>query len=152
MRMSDISVEYVIAVAVRAGLGLIFGILMGLLALIALFWALPATYTPPMWMLVTAAAVGCVVSGFISYYKPETALRIRLKTLLVVFIGAYIGAWFGFLWAEVFYPEGVRNVRLIGVGGVRSPAVMIFILWSAVGSALAGAVYYAFRAWRYHEV
>jgi hypothetical protein len=53
---------------------------------------------------------------------------------------------------DVFYPEGVRNERLVAYGDFRSPPNMARIVWSTIGSTLTGGVYYVFRAWRYHEV
>ena len=152
MRLPDFSVEYMLAVAVRAGLGLIFGVLLGIVALIVTFWVVPGLYTPPIWMLILTTALGCTVSGFITYFKPETARSTMVKSLLIVLVGAYIGGWFGFGWGEVFYPEGVRNERLVAYGDIRSPPVMAFIAWAAVGSTIAGAIYYIYRAWRFHEV
>jgi hypothetical protein len=152
MRLPDISAEYVLAVAVRAGLGLLFGVLMGVVALLVTFWVVPGLYTPPLWMLVMTTSIGCSISGSLSYYKPETAWNAVGKSVLIVVIGAIIGAWIGFWWGQVFYPEGVRNEQLVAYGDIRSPPVMAFITWSAIGSTFTGGAYYAFRAWRYHEV
>ena len=152
MRMPELSAEYIIAIGVRAGIGLLFGFFMGITALIVSFWVLPGLYTPPLWMILVIVSVGCAAAGFLAYYKPETGRRIILLSLLVTAIGAYIGAWVGFGWGEIFYPEGVRNVRLIAYGDVRSPPVMSFITWSTIGSTISGGIYYVFRAWRYHEV
>ena len=152
MRLSDISIEYIIALVIRAGLGLIFGVLAGILGLVVTLWVKPGFYVPPMWLLVLAVAAGCTISGFLTYYKPETAWRVLVNTLLIAIAGALTGSFFGFWWGEVFYPEGVRNERLVGYGDIRTPPVMAFVTWAAVGSTLTGAIYYAFRAWRYHEV
>ncbi len=153
MRMPDISVEYVLAVFVRSGLGLLFGLFMGLVGLIVAAIVSPGgLYSLPLWLLVTAIAVGCSISGSLSYYKLETAWDIVGKSVLIVEIGALIGAWIGAWWGDAFYPEGVRNERLVVYGDFRSPPNMARITWSAIGSSLAGGVYYAFRAWRYHEV
>ena len=152
MRLPEFSAEYTLAVAVRAGLGLIFGILLGIVALIVTFWVVPGLYTPPIWMLVLTTSLGCSVLGFITYFKPETAWSTMLKSLLVVPVGAPLGGWFGFGWGEAFYPEGVRNERFVAYGDIRSPPVMAFVVWSAVGSTFAGAIYCTYRAWRYHEV
>jgi NhaP-type Na+/H+ and K+/H+ antiporter len=74
MRMPDISVEYVLAVFVRSGLGLLFGLFMGLAGLIVAAIVSPGgLYSLPLWLLVTAIAVGCSISGSLSYYKLETA-------------------------------------------------------------------------------
>ena len=152
MRMPELSAEYMIAVAVRAGLALIFGFFMGVTALIVSFWVLPGLYTPPFWMILIIVSIGCAASGFLAYFKPETGNRTILISLLVAVVGAYIGAWIGFAWGEAFYPEGVRNVRLLSYGDVRSPPVISFITWSTIGSTVTGGIYYFFRAWRYHEV
>ena len=152
MRMPEISAEYMIAVGVRSGLGLIFGFFMGITALIVSFWVLPGLYTPPFWMILIIVSIGCTASAFLAYFKPETTSRTILVSLLVAAAGAYIGAWIGFAWGEIFYPEGVRNVRLLAYGDVRSPPVIAFITWSTLGSTVSGGIYYVLRAWRYHEV
>lgn len=152
MRMPEFSAEYMIAIGVRAGIGLLFGFFMGITALIVSFWVLPGLYTPPLWMILVIVTIGCSAAGFLAYFKPETGRRTMLIALLVAAVGAYVGAWLGYGWGEIFYPEGVRNVRLIAYGDVRSPPVMSFITWSTIGSTLSGGIYYVFRAWRYHEV
>ena len=142
-----------LAVSVRAGLALLFGILMGLAGLIVAAVVAPGgLYALPLWLLVTAIAIGCSISGSLSYYKPETAWDIFWKSVLIAVLGAFIGVWIGVLWGDVFYPEGVRNERLVAYGDFRSPPNMARIIWSAIGSTLAGGAYYVFRAWRYHEV
>lgn len=152
MRMPEISVEYILAIIIRAGLGLIFGFLCGLFALIATFWITPSTYNPPLWILALTTAAGCSASGFLAYYKPETPWRIVLSTFVIAIVGSYIGAWVGYWWGETFYPEGVRNVRLVAYGDIRSPPTIMFIVWATIGSTISGGAYYAYRAWRYHEV
>jgi hypothetical protein len=153
MRLPDISVEYVLAVFVRSGLGLLFGLFMGLAGLIVAALVSPGgLYSLPLWLLVTAIAIGCSISGSLSYYKPETSWDKVGKSVLIVVAGALIGAWIGVWWGDVFYPEGVRNERLVAYGDFRSPPNMARITWSAIGSTVTGGVYYMFRAWRYHEV
>lgn len=153
MRLQEISVEYIIAVTVRAGLGLLFGILLGMAGLIIAALVAPGgLFAMPLWLLVTAIAIGCSISGIISYFKPETDMTTFAKTAAIVVVGAVIGAWIGVWWGEVFYPEGVRNERLVAYGDFRSPPNMARIMWSAIGSTVTGGLYYAFRAWRFHEV
>ncbi len=153
MRLPEVSVEYVIAVSVRAGLGLLFGIMLGMAGLITAAVVVPGgLFAMPLWLLVTAIAIGCSISGTVSYFKPETDWMTFGKTLAIVFAGAMIGAWIGVWWGEVFYPEGVRNERLVAYGDFRSPPNMARIMWSAIGSTVTGGLYYAFRAWRFHEV
>ena len=153
MQLPEISVEYVLAVSVRAGLGLLFGLLLGMAGLIIAALVNPGgLYSMPLWALVTSIAIGCSISGTLSYFKPETDWVTLAKAIAIVVAGAWIGAWIGVWWGDVFYPEGVRNERLVAYGDFRSPPNMARIMWSAIGSTLTGGVYYAFRAWRYHEV
>ena len=153
MQLQEISVEYVLAVTVRAGLGLLFGLFMGIAGLIIGALVFPGgLFSMPLWLLVLAIAIGCSISGSISYYKPENDWATLTKTVAIVAAGALIGAWLGVLWGEVFYPEGVRNERLVAYGDFRSPPNMARIIWSAIGSTVTGGLYYAFRAWRFHEV
>lgn len=153
MQLQEISVEYVLAVTVRAGLGLLFGLFMGIAGLIIGALVFPGgLFSMPLWLLVLAIAIGCSISGSISYYKPENDWATLTKTVAIVAAGALIGVWIGVLWGEVFYPEGVRNERLVAYGDFRSPPNMARIIWSAIGSTVTGGLYYAFRAWRFHEV
>lgn len=153
MNLQEISVEYVLAVSVRAGLGFLFGLFLGIAGLITAAIVVPGgLFSMPLWVLVLSIAIGCSISGTISYYKPENDWATLAKTVAIVAAGALIGAWIGVLWGEVFYPEGVRNERLVAYGDFRSPPNMARIIWSAIGSTVTGGLYYAFRAWRFHEV
>ena len=153
MRLQEISVEYVLAVTVRAGLGFLFGLFMGIAGLITAALVAPGgLFSMPLWLLVLSIAIGCSVSGTMSYYKPESNWSTIGKTVAIVGAGALIGAWIGVWWGDVFYPEGVRNERLVAYGDFRSPPNMARIIWSALGSTLTGGLYYGFRAWRFHEV
>ena len=104
-----------------------------------------------MWMLVFVTGTGSSVAGFLAYFKPETNWKIVAIGFLFAVGGGVIGAWFGYFWAQAFYPDGVRNVLLVA-RSVRSPAIMPFITWASIFTTVLGGVYYAYRAWRYHEV
>ena len=80
MRLPEILVEYALAVSVRAGLGLLFGLLMGTAGLIIAALVTPdGLFSTPLWALVTSIAIGCSISGTISYFKPETDRRSVLR-------------------------------------------------------------------------
>ena len=143
--------ELIIAVVIRGGLGLILGIGLGIAGLLFTYWVYP-TYTPPMWFLVFMVSVFASLAGFLAYFKPEANGRVILISLLIAFIGGMAGAWAGFAYMQVFIPEGVKNVRFIFAPDPRTPAVFVFINGAAIGAASLGAIYYAFRAWRYNEV
>jgi hypothetical protein len=146
-----LSAEYLFAIGLRSGLALLFGVLFGIAALVLFFFVLPGLYTPPMWMLVFVTGAGSSVAGFLAYFKPETNWKIVATGFLFAMGGGVIGAWFGYFWAQAFYPDGVRNVLLVA-RSVRSPAIMPFITWASIFTTVLGGGYYAFRAWRYHEV
>ncbi|HAL46939.1 MAG: hypothetical protein FI707_06995 [SAR202 cluster bacterium] len=143
--------EYWIALAIRSGIGVIFGILFGFVGLMITFAVVPGYYTPPLWMLVLTTALGASIAGFLAFYKPDVPWRIAARGFALALIGGFIGGWIGYWYAQTFYPDGVRNVMLVA-RSVKSPAITPFISSAAIGSTGVGAVYYAIRAWRYHEV
>ena len=143
--------EYILALGLRGGIGLIFGILFGIGGLVVTFWLIPGFYTPPMWLLVMATGIASSIAGGLAFLKPEATWRVMSTGLALALIGGIIGAWFGFIYAQIVYPEGVRNVLLVS-RSVRSPAIMPYITFASIFSTGIGAAYYGFRAWRYHEV
>jgi hypothetical protein len=102
-------------------------------------------------MIVWVTGFSSSLAGFLAYLKPETNWRIIRHGFLIAMGGGVIGAWFGYFWAQEFYPDGVRNVLLVS-RSVRSPAIMPFITFASIFSTVLGGLYYGFRAWRYHEV
>ncbi|MDP6451876.1 MAG: hypothetical protein QF898_01095 [SAR202 cluster bacterium] len=146
-----LSTEYMFAIGLRGGLAIIFGLLFGIAGLVITFWVIPGLYTPPMWLLVFPIGVSSSFAVFLAYFKPETPWRILAIGLLIAVAGGLIGGWFGFFYAKIAYPDGVRNVLLVS-RSVRSPAIMPFITFATIFSTILGGLYYGFRAWRYHEV
>ncbi len=130
---------------------MIFGVMFGITSLIITFAVVPGYYTPPLWLLVLSTGFGASIAGFLAFYKPETPWRVAAKGFGLAIIGGFIGGWIGYWYAQTFYPDGVRNVLLVA-RSVRSPAITPFIASAALFSTGIGAIYYAFRAWRYHEV
>jgi len=143
--------EYWIALGIRGGMGVIFGLFFGFGALMVTFAVVPGYYTPPLWLLVLSTALGASIAGFLAFYKPEISWRIAVRGFALALAGGFIGGWIGYWYAQTFYPDGVRNVMLVA-RSVRSPAITPFIASASLFSTGAGAVYYAIRAWRYHEV
>ena len=146
-----LSAEYMFAIGIRGGLAFILGILFGIAGLLVTFWVIPGLYVPKMWQLVFATGASSSIAVFLAYIKPETTWRVLAIGLLIAVVGGLIGAWFGFFYAKVFYPDGVRNVMLVS-RSLRSPAIMPYITFASVFSTVLGGMYYGFRAWRYHEV
>ena len=144
------SLERIIVLAIRSGLGFMLGFLIGIAALLLTLWGYPGR--APMWVLVYTGGIGAGIAGFLAFLKPESSRRVILISLAVTVIGGIAGSWLGSLYAEIVYPEGVRNVYFISYGTLRSPAVVAFVTGGAIVSTITGAVYYAFRLWRYHEV
>ena len=143
--------EYILALGLRGGIGLIFGILFGIAGLVFTFWVIPGFYTPPMWLLVVSTGFASSIAGFLAFLKPETRWRVIGTGFALAVIGGMIGAWIGYVYAQIVYPEGVRNVLLVS-RSVRSPAIMPYITFASIFSTGIGAVYYGLRAWKYHEV
>ena len=115
------------------------------------FWVIPGFYTPPMWMLVMTTGSASSIAGGLAFLKPEATWRVMSTGLALALVGGIVGAWIGFVYAQIVYPEGVRNVMLVS-RSVRSPAIMPYITFASIFSTGIGAAYYGFRAWRYHEV
>lgn len=143
--------EWAIALALRGGLGILFGVLMGIMGFLGVWWLVPGFFTPPMWLLVNTAGLAASIAGFLAWYKPEATRRVSLVGLALALAGGIAGAWLGYWYGTVAYPGGVRNVLLVATT-LRSPAVMPFITGAALFSTFFGSIYYAFRLWRYHEV
>lgn len=143
--------EFFFAVAIRAGLGFILGIILGMAGIFFVFWVTPQVWVPPMWLLVIAAGASSSIAGFLGFLKPEAAWKVIWTTLIVAFASGMAGAWFGFWYAGEFYPEGVRNPAL-AARSLRSPAIAPFFLFAAVFTSFFGSIYYSVRFWRYHEV
>lgn len=141
----------IFAMAIRGGLSLLFGLLLGIASLLITRSIVPGL-SISMDMLVWAAAVAATVAAFLGWLKPESGRRIILIGLALALVGGIIGSWLGFWYGEIAYPDGVRNVRMIASGNLRSPAVWTFITGAAIFSTAFGAVYYGFRLWRYREV
>ena len=144
--------EHVVALGIRGGLGFIFGVLFGIAGLMLTFWAVPEGWVPPIWLVVIVTGVGASIAGFLAWLKPESPWRVMWLGLLLALAGGVAGAWLGYLYGEVVYPEGVRNVQLISTGRLQSPAVVAFITGAAIFTTAVGSIYYGFRLWRYHEV
>ena len=141
---------FFVAIGVRGGLGFLFGVLFGIFGLIVTQWVIPGNWAPPMWMIVVVAAVSASSAGFLAWFKPESRWRVAAVGLGLALVGGIAGAWIGYWYSEIVYPEGVRNPQLVATT-VRSTPVMPFVTFAAMFSTALGAVYYAFRLWRYNE-
>lgn len=139
------------AITIRGGLGFIMGLFFGVGGLFLALTAIPGL-TPPVWSMVALAGAGSSVAVFLSWLKPESNWKIKAIGLLLAVVGGLAGAGLGFLWGQISYPEGVRNVRFAAYGDLKSPAVFTFILGATLLSSLLGGVYYTFRMMRYNEV
>ena len=143
--------EYVLALGLRGGVGFIFGVLFGTAGLVFTFWVIPGYYTLPMWLLVLATGTASSIAGGLAFLKPETTWGVVSTGFALALIGGMIGAWIGHSYAQMAYPESVRNMLLVS-RSVRSPATMPYVTFASLFSTGTGAAYYGFRAWRYHEV
>ena len=139
------------AIALRGGLGFIFGLVLGIGGLIFALAVIPGL-VPPIWTLVVLAGAGSGIAAFFSWFKPEANWKVKTIGLVLALAGGVAGAGLGFLWGQVAYPEGVRNVRFVAYGDLRSPAVFTYIVGATALSSLLGGAYYAFRLFRYNEV
>ena len=141
----------VFAIAIRGGMGFIFGLLFGIGGLILALVVVPGLI-PPVWTLVVLAGAGSGIAAFFSWFKPETNWKVKTIGLALALAGGLAGAGLGFLWGQISYPEGVRNVRFVAYGDVTSPAVFTYIVGATALSSVMGGIYYAFRLLRYNEV
>ena len=141
----------IFAITIRGGLGFILGLFFGVAGLFLALTAIPGL-TPPVWTMVVLAGVGSSVAAFLSWLKPESNWKIKVIGLALAVAGGLAGAGLGYLWGQIVYPEGVRNVRFVAYGDLKSPAVFTFILGATLLSSLLGGAYYAFRLFRYNEV
>ncbi|MCH8062782.1 MAG: hypothetical protein IH861_09780 [Chloroflexi bacterium] len=139
------------AIALRGGLGFIFGLVLGIGGLIFALAVIPGL-VPPIWTLVVLAGAGSGVAAFLSWFKPEANWKVKTIGFLLALAGGVAGAGLGFVYGQFFYPEGVRNVRFVAYGDLRSPAVFTYIVGATALSSLLGGLYYAFRLFRYNEV
>ena len=145
-----VSMEQMFALFIRGGMGFLFGFFIGIVAMMLTFWTYPGT--APIWLLVFTVGIGASFATFLSFLKPEVPNRVMAIGLGISLVGGIVGSWLGFFYAEVVYPDGIRNVYFISYGTVRSPAVVAFVMGAAIVSTITGSIYYAFRLFRYHEV
>ena len=143
--------EYILALGLRGGIGFTFGVLFGISGLVFTFRIIPENYMPPIWLLVLATGSASSVAAGLAFLKPESTWRVMSTGFALALIGGMIGAWTGYLYAQLAYADGVRNVLLVS-RSVKSPAITPFITFASLFSTGIGAAYYGFRAWRYHEV
>ena len=139
------------AIAIRGGMGFIFGLLFGMAGLLLALVVVPGL-VPPIWTLVVLAGAGSGVAGFFSWFKPEANWKVKTIGLLLALAGGLAGAGLGYVWGQISYPEGVRNVRFVAYGDLKSPAVFTYIVGATALSSVLGGIYYAFRLLRYNEV
>lgn len=142
---------YVLSLAIRGGVSIVFGVLLGLAGLLMSKVVYPGL-VPPMWLMVTMVGVFSACAAFVSYLKPESRRDVVLLGLFLVSVGGLLGAWAGFWYGEVQYPDGVRNVRFVFSPSLTSPPVFAFINGATLGSTVTGGAYYAFRLWKYREL
>ena len=142
---------YVLAVARRAGSAIVFGVLFGILGLLVSDWTYPGLVAP-MSLMVMMVGVFSASAAFIGYLKPEARRSVILAGFFFAVAGGLVGAWLGFWYGEIQYPEGVRNVRFVFSPSLKTPPVFAFINGATLGSTLSGGVYYALRLWRFREI
>ncbi len=143
--------ESILAILIRGGLGLILGILFGIAGLVLARWIVPGLRVET-WILVVMSGAGASVAGFLAFLKPEATWKVIWTGVALAFIGGIIGAWGGYGYGQIVYPDGVRNVQFVAYGDARSPAFVTFVTGAAVVSTAFHGIYYAYRLWRYHEV
>ncbi len=139
------------SIAIRGGMGFIFGLLLGIGGLFLALTAIPGL-VPPIWTVVVLAGAGSGVAAFLSWLKPETNWKVKTIGLILALAGGLAGAGLGYVWGQISYPDGVRNVRLVAYGDLKSPAVFTYIVGATALSSILGGVYYTFRLLRYNEV
>jgi hypothetical protein len=142
---------YALAVAIRSGTAIVFGVLFGIAGLLVADWVYPGLVAP-MWLMVMMVSVFSAIAAFLCYLKPEARRSVMWVGLCLVIAGGIIGAWLGFWYGEVRYPDGVRNVRFVFSPSLTTPPVFAFINGATLGSTLTGGVYYAIRLWKYREL
>ena len=142
---------YFLALALRAGVALVLGVLFGIAGLLVANIVWPGVVAP-MWLMVCMVGGFSATAAFAGYLKPEARWRVMWIGLLVVLAGGIIGAWLGFWYGEVVYPDGVRNVRFVFSPSLKSPPVFAFINGASIGATLLGGLYYGVRVWRYREL
>ena len=143
--------EQFFAIALRGGLGFILGLVFGIGGLVLALAVVPGL-VPPIWTLVVLAGAGSGVAAFFSWFKPEANWKVKTIGLSLALAGGLAGAGLGYVWGQFAYPEGVRNVRFVAYGDLRSPAVFTYIVGATALSSVLGGLYYAFRLLRYNEV
>ena len=139
------------AIGIRGGMGFIFGLVFGIGGLFLAFAAIPGL-VPPIWTLVVLAGAGSGIAAFFSWFKPEANWKVKTIGLSLALAGGLAGAGLGFVWQQIAYPDGVRNVRMVAYGDLLSPAVFTYIVGATALSSVLGGAYYAFRLLRYNEV
>lgn len=144
--------ELLIAAGIRVGLGFLLGLLFGIMGLVFTFWVVPGNYAPPLWLIVIVTGIATSFAGFLAFFKPESPWRVVAIGFALAMVGGIVGAWIGFGYAKLAYPDGVRNIYLVSTPDLRSPAVMPFITGAALSATALGAIYYIFRFRRYREM
>lgn len=145
-------VHYLLAIGIRGGFGFILALVTGILGFLAVWWFVPTgPYVPPMPLLVSVVGVTAAVACFFAWINPDAPRGATYITLALAMAGGMVGAWVGWWYGRMAYPEGVRNIYLVA-STLRSPPVFASVTGAAIASTLTAAAYYAFRAWRYHEV
>ena len=143
--------EMVMALSIRAGLSLIIGFMIGGLFLIGtlLIGTLmfnPPT-SPPMWLLSLSVGLGCGLTAFICFFKPESSYKINGITLLTSATAGLLGGYIGTFLSN---PEGVRNQRMVA-SSLTSPDVTPFVYMGVLLATVATGTWYAYRLWVYNE-
>ena len=139
------------AIALRGGLAFILGLVFGIAGLLIARAVIPGL-VPPVWTVVVMAGAGSGIAGYLSWFKPEANWKVKTIGLVLALGGGLIGAGLGFVWGQISYPEGVRNVRFVAYGDLKSPAIFTYIVGATALSSVLGGVYYAYRLLRYNEV
>ena len=142
---------YFLALVLRSGVALVFGVLFGIAGLLVTNSVWPGPVAP-MWLMVCMVGGFSASAAFAGYLKPEARWRVMWLGLLFVMAGGFLGAWLGFWYGQAAYPEGVRNIRFVFAPDLKSPPVFAFINGATVGATLLGGLYYGLRVWRYREL
>ena len=90
--------------------------------------------------------------GVLCLVQAQGQRQVKTIDLLLTLAEGPAGVGVGFLGVQIAYPEGVRNVRFVANGDLKSPAVFTYIVGATALSSVLGGLYDAFRLLRYNEV
>ena len=144
--------HYILAMGIRGGFGFILALLAGIMGFLSVWWFVPSgPYVPPMALLISAIGVAASLACFFAWINPDAPRSATYITLAMALAGGLLGAWIGWWYGRIAYPEGVRNIYLVA-SSLRSPPIFASVAGAAIASTITAALYYSFRAWRYHEI